>query len=129
MVEGWGSSRLELGSRFGWNFFSSVRHWDKEMKDLLPPVYKLRLRTVEYYNEVPERYWNFETRKEEFHPKFDGAPQKEGGPNTRMKQVIYRLPWLTFTNTYHTKLDEQRHTEFVESLNRDQAEHIADRVG
>jgi hypothetical protein len=115
---GWGAAYIEINPLLGWNFFTRIRYWDSEMKDLLPPVTKFRLYTVEYYNEIQERHWNFLEKKEEFYPKYEGKPQKEGGPNTRLILVIYRLPWLTITNSYHTKLDEQRHKEFLKELDK-----------
>lgn len=116
--KGWGATHIEFSSRFGWNFFTNTRYWDKEMKELLPPVFKLRIRTVEYYNEVMERTWNFMEKKNEYYPKFDGEAQKEGNEHTRLIHVVYRFPLLTITNAYHTELDELRRKEFLRELNK-----------
>ena len=126
---GWCQTHIEFSSRLGWNFFTRIRHWDREMKNFLPAVTKFRIRTVEYYGEKQEKNWNFIDKEYEYYPVFEDKARNVNGPDVRLIQSIYRFPFITITNAYHTKLDEQRHKEFTDELNRDQSEHIVDRVG
>ena len=119
---GWCSTHIELGSRFGWNFFTRIHHWDKEMQSFLPPVTKFRFRVVEYYHEIQERVWDFVNKCENYYPKFEDVIRTEGGPTTRLIQVIYRLPLVTITNSYHTALDVQRMEEFRKELEHEKYE-------
>lgn len=119
--KGWGSTYIEFSSRLGWNFFTRTRHWDKEMKKLLPPITKLKIRMVEYYGETQEKVWNFLEKKYDYYWKFEDKPKnsKEINPSTiRLIQVIYRLPLLTITNSYHTSLDQIRHEEFLKDVKK-----------
>lgn len=89
------------------------------MKELLPPVTKFRFRVVEYYHEVQEKVWDCINKGYNYYPKFDDKARNEGGPTTRMVQVIYRLPLITITTAYYTELEAQRSEEFRKELEND----------
>lgn len=115
---GWGSTNIELASRLGWNFFTRIRLWNKATSRLLPPVTQLRIRMVEYYGEIKEEIWNYIEKKHDLYYRFDDTAHPYPQINTRLIQTIYRIPFLTITNTYHTELDEQRHEEFRKELDK-----------
>ena len=120
-TKGWGSTHIEIGSRFGWNFFTRIRRWNADTTELLPPVTKIRIRTVEYYEEVEEKMWDFMEKKYNYHWRFDDKAKSQPSniDHLRLIQVIYRFPLITITNAYHTKLDEERYIETMKEIDKE----------